>query len=75
MAHNPNGYAVYWDNGAHASGVFSERFATEEEAQAFADDWVRDMTAISEADGYYDGEGYSAEVITAEEADAKPEEN
>lgn len=50
-------WAVYWDNGGNACGTFPQRFATEEEAQAFADDWMTEMNAIDPVDegeeGYY----------------------
>lgn len=57
-------FAIYWDNGTSACGVFTDRFETEEDAQAFADDWVERMTSISEP--LEEGEdGYTAEVIEA----------
>mgnify|MGYP006295388319 CR=1 FL=1 len=37
-------WLVNWDNGANACGTFPFRFATEEEAQAYADDWVSTST-------------------------------
>lgn len=55
-------YAVEWDNGDHASGVFPQRFETEEAAQAFAEEWVRDM--FSEAGEDWTGD---AEVIEVNE--------
>lgn len=50
-------YAVEWDNG-NASGIFPERFDTEEAAQAFADNWLAEMNNLEP-----DYEGYDAEVI------------
>lgn len=58
-------YKVNWDNGNHACGTFPQTFETEELAEAFAEDWVVEMTGLIEDD--YDGEGYSAEVILIEE--------
>jgi hypothetical protein len=55
-------YKVNWDNGNGACGTFSNVFDTEEAAQAFAEDWVVEMTNTIDADDET-AEGYSAEVI------------
>jgi len=64
-------YAVNWDNGASACGTFPYRFDTEAEAEAFAEDWVVEMTGLIDAE--YFGDGYSAEVITVDEPELDPE--
>lgn len=64
-------YAVNWDNGAEACGTFPQRFDTEAAAEAFAEDWVVEMTGLIEED--YEGEGYSAEVIFVEDEPTEDE--
>lgn len=66
-------YAVNWDNGSEDCGTFSDRFDTEEEAQAFADNWMdernlEDMGLTREDLKTLDGdEYYAAEVIEVDE--------
>lgn len=59
-------YRIVWDNGAHASGEFDIDFDTEEEAQAFGEDWAASMEALDAEDGIdpeeYEG-GYTFEVV------------
>jgi len=72
-------YAVNWDNGASACGTFPDRFATEEEAETFAENWARernleDLGLTDEQVEELGGEGcYTAEVIEVEEEDLDPE--
>ena len=58
-------YKVNWDNGANACGTFQETFDTEQDAQDFGENWVVEMTAVTEPDP--DWEGYSFEVIEVED--------
>jgi hypothetical protein len=72
-------YKVSWDNGASACGTFPQVFDTEEDAQAFADEWVMEMDSTAMAEGMSeedieDGLGYSAEVIEVED-EPKPDED
>lgn len=55
-------YRVYWDNGAHACGTFPQTFATEKEAQQFAEEWAHECNVRDGIDPESE-EGYSAEVI------------
>ena len=47
-------FRVYWDIGIDC-GVFSQRFKTEEEAEAFGGEWEHDMVTIDpeNAEEYY----------------------
>lgn len=59
-------YVVVWDNGASASGTFSERFDSYEDADAFGRDWefesnVRDFGTDDPVSGY------SYEVVECED--------
>jgi len=58
-------YRIVWDNGASASGEFDIDFDTEEEAEAFGNEWVQTMEALDadEIDPEGAEEGYSFEVI------------
>lgn len=64
-------FKVLWDNGAEACGEFPYTFDTEEEAQAWADNWARERNfedlGLDEAEvEERGGEGcYTAEVIEA----------
>lgn len=66
---DPKPFRVNWDNGAEACGTFPYRFATEQEAQAFADEWANernwvDLRLTSKQVERRGGEGcYTAEVI------------
>lgn len=66
-------YAVNYDNGASDAGTFKQRFDTEAEAQAWADDWANernlmDLGLTPEQVDERGGEGcYTAEVIELEE--------
>jgi hypothetical protein len=62
-------YRVYWDNGASACGTFSEVFDTEEEAEAYGQEWADDMNLEAFGTTEPEEEGYSYEVI---EVDAEP---
>lgn len=54
-------YQIIWDNG-HASGALYGRFETEAEAEAVAEDWLREMIAIDH-DPAAAEEAYSYEVV------------
>jgi hypothetical protein len=62
-------YQVYWDNGAHACGVFPEIYATYEEADKAA----AMIEANLIAEDVWDGTG-SCEVVEAEVTDEDDEE-
>ena len=68
-------YAVNWDNGGSACGTFPNRFNTEEEAEAFAENWARErnLEDLGLNDAQVEergGEGcYTAEVIEIEDED------
>jgi hypothetical protein len=64
-------YRVNWDNGASACGTFPETFATEEDAQAFANAWMNEMNDNEDDDERW----YVAEVISVEEPDADDLDN
>ena len=72
-------FAVNYDNGASDAGTFSDRFDTEEEAQAFADIWahernLEDLGLTDEQVEELGGAGcYTAEVIEVEEEELDPE--
>lgn len=55
-------YRVNWDNGAEACGTFPYTFSSEQDAEDFGNDWVAEMTAVSEPDPDYE-DGYSFEII------------
>lgn len=65
-------FKVLWDNGAEACGEFDQVFDTEEDAQAFADNWASDRNfedlGLTEAEVNERGgeDCYTAEVIEVE---------
>jgi len=59
-------FRVNWDNGRSGCGTFPYTFDTEQEAQAFADDWAAESNARDGCDPDSD-DCYSAEVIQVEE--------
>lgn len=72
-------WAVQWDNGNGASGVFPDRFETEEEAEGFATVWAheRNLEDLGLSDAEVEergGEGcYTAEAIRFKEDDDAPD--
>jgi len=73
-------YRVNWDNGNGACGTFPNKFESEADAQAFADNWMNDRNLEDLGLTLQDveergGEGcYTAEVIEIEEPDGPDEE-
>jgi len=73
-------YRVNWDNGNEACGTFPEVFETEEDAQAFADDWANEMNwedlrlTPEQVDECGGEDCYTAEVIEVESDDEEQEE-
>jgi len=60
-------YAVQWDNGSSACGVFPERFDTEAYADAFGQAWVdecnvRDFGTDDPDEDYYTAEAFDVEA-------------
>jgi hypothetical protein len=58
-------YAVKWDNGQGETGIFEERFASENAADAFGEHWVVEQTGLIDEEMGEDFEGFSAETVLA----------
>jgi hypothetical protein len=58
-------YRVYWDNGASACGTFPQIFDTEEEADAYGEQWAKECN-LRDGLNEEDEESYSYDVLTEE---------
>jgi len=60
-------YAVVWDNGANACGTFSDRFDTEEEAEAWGNEWADECNLRDFGTTEPDGDCYTFDVVEVDE--------